>query len=147
MERVGAETRAKLAHQDLPFEIVVEELRPVRNPAHSPVFQVMFMYWDTDDGSLWDLAGCTVTTEPGDSATAKFDLTLSLTRSADRILRLSPDNGDALRDRGLAYLKLGYQQGARADMARYLQLNPDAQDSGPLRERLVELSSCTSKPS
>jgi regulator of sirC expression with transglutaminase-like and TPR domain len=62
-------------------------------------------------------------------------------RSADRIIRLSPDNGDALRDRGLAYLKMGYRQGARNDLARYLQLNPDAQDSGPLRERLVELSS------
>jgi regulator of sirC expression with transglutaminase-like and TPR domain len=62
-------------------------------------------------------------------------------RSADRILRLSPDNGDALRDRGLAYLKLGSGQGARNDLARYLHLNPDAQDAGPLRERLVELSS------
>ena len=30
---------------------------------------------------------------------------------------------------------------ARADLARYLQLHPDASDSGPLRERLVELSS------
>ena len=49
-------------------------------------------------------------------------------RSADRILRLSPDNGDALRDRGLAYLKMGYRQGARNDLARYLQLNPEAQD-------------------
>lgn len=66
-------------------------------------------------------------------------------RSADRILRLSADNGDALRDRGLAYLKMGYRQGARADLARYLQLNPDAQDSGPLRERLVELSSGQAK--
>ncbi|KGQ18296.1 hypothetical protein LF41_1651 [Lysobacter dokdonensis DS-58] len=62
-------------------------------------------------------------------------------RSADRILRLSSDNGDALRDRGLAYLKMGYKQGARTDLARYLQLNPEAQDAGPLRERLVELSS------
>jgi regulator of sirC expression with transglutaminase-like and TPR domain len=62
-------------------------------------------------------------------------------RSADRILRLAPDSADALRDRGLAYLKMGYRQGARSDLARYLQLNPDAQDSGPLRERLVELSS------
>ena len=66
-------------------------------------------------------------------------------RSADRILRLSPDNGDALRDRGLAYLKLGYRQGARSDLARYLKLNPEAQDSGPLRERLVELSSGQAK--
>lgn len=62
-------------------------------------------------------------------------------RSADRMLRLSPDNGDALRDRALAYMKMGYRQGARADLARYLQLHPDAADSGPLRERLVELSS------
>jgi regulator of sirC expression with transglutaminase-like and TPR domain len=62
-------------------------------------------------------------------------------RSADRMLRLSPDNGDALRDRALAYMKMGYRQGARADLARYLQLHPDASDSGPLRERLVELSS------
>jgi len=62
-------------------------------------------------------------------------------RSADRMLRLLPDNADALRDRGLAYLKMGYRQGARADLARYLQLNPEAPDSGPLRERLVELSS------
>jgi len=67
-------------------------------------------------------------------------------RSADRILRLTPDNGDALRDRGLAYLKMGHRHGARHDLARYLQLNPDAADSGPLRERLVELSSGLAKP-
>ena len=66
-------------------------------------------------------------------------------RCADRILRLSPDNSDALRDRGLAYMKMGYRQGARGDLARYLQLNPEAQDSGPLRERLVELSSGQAK--
>ena len=29
-------------------------------------------------------------------------------RSADRILRLVADNADALRDRGLAYMKMGY---------------------------------------
>ena len=67
-------------------------------------------------------------------------------RSADRILRLAPDNGDALRDRGLAYLKMGHRHGARQDLARYLQLNPDATDSGPLRERLVELSSGPARP-
>lgn len=67
-------------------------------------------------------------------------------RSADRILRLSPDNADALRDRGLAYLKMGHRHGARADLARYLQLNPEAPDSGPLRERVVELSSGAARP-
>ena len=67
-------------------------------------------------------------------------------RSADRILRLSPDNSEALRDRGLSYLKMGYRHGAREDLARYLELNPDGPDSGPLRERVVELSSGLAKP-
>lgn len=67
-------------------------------------------------------------------------------RCADRMLRLVPDHADGLRDRGLGYLKLGHRNGARHDLARYLQLNPDAGDSGSLRERLVELSSGTMRP-
>ena len=67
-------------------------------------------------------------------------------RSADRILKLSPDNSEALRDRGLGYLRLGHRHGARGDLARYLQLNPEAADAGPLRERLVEVSSGAPRP-
>jgi natural product biosynthesis luciferase-like monooxygenase protein len=85
VSRVGAETREALAHQDLPFEILVEELRPDRDTAHSPVFQVMLIYWDGDDDATWSLPGCSLTTTPGDSRTAKFDLTLSLTRTASGI--------------------------------------------------------------
>jgi len=61
-------------------------------------------------------------------------------RCADRILKLSPENTEALRDRGLGYFKIGHRHGARQDLARYLQLQPDAADAGSLRERLVELS-------
>jgi regulator of sirC expression with transglutaminase-like and TPR domain len=60
-------------------------------------------------------------------------------RSADRILKLSPNNAEALRDRGLGYARLGYLHGARQDLGRYLQLKPDAGDSAQLRERLIEL--------
>jgi regulator of sirC expression with transglutaminase-like and TPR domain len=67
-------------------------------------------------------------------------------RSADRILKLSPDNSEALRDRGLGYLRIGHRHGARNDLARYLQLNPDAADAGPLRERLVDMSSGAPRP-
>jgi regulator of sirC expression with transglutaminase-like and TPR domain len=66
-------------------------------------------------------------------------------RCADRILKLSPDNAEALRDRGLGYFKLGYRQGARQDLARYLHLHPDAADSGSLRERLVDLSNAPAR--
>ena len=61
-------------------------------------------------------------------------------RSADRVLKLSPDQPEALRDRGLAYLNMDYQQGARQDLSRYLQLAPQADDAHVLRERVVELN-------
>jgi regulator of sirC expression with transglutaminase-like and TPR domain len=61
------------------------------------------------------------------------------TRSADRLLKLSPNDPDALRDRGLGYLHMGHNSGARTDLARYLQLNPRARDAMTVRTRLVEL--------
>jgi regulator of sirC expression with transglutaminase-like and TPR domain len=59
-------------------------------------------------------------------------------RSADRVLRLMPGQSEALRDRGLAYLELDHLRGARQDLARYLELAPDAADVESVRERLVE---------
>lgn len=62
-------------------------------------------------------------------------------RCADRVLKLVPDNPDALRDRGRGYLELGHRHGARADLGRYLMLNPDADDAMAVRDALVEASS------
>jgi regulator of sirC expression with transglutaminase-like and TPR domain len=67
-------------------------------------------------------------------------------RCADRILKLAPDNAEALRDRGLGYFHLGHRHGARNDLGRYLQLHPQAPDAGTLRERVVELSAGSAKP-
>ena len=67
-------------------------------------------------------------------------------RCADRILRLAPDNAEALRDRGLGYFKLGHRHGARQDLGRYLQLHPEAADAASLRERVVEMSSSSARP-
>jgi regulator of sirC expression with transglutaminase-like and TPR domain len=67
-------------------------------------------------------------------------------RSADRILQLQPDHPEALRDRALAYLKMGHRHGARRDLERYLQRNPSAADQASLRERLVELNRQPARP-
>ena len=62
-----------------------------------------------------------------------------MARSPDRLLKLSPDTAEALRDRGLAYRELGYAKGARDDLARYLQLLPEADDLDAVRSVLIDL--------
>lgn len=60
-------------------------------------------------------------------------------RSADRVLKLAPEQSDALRDRGLAYARLGHVAGAREDLANYLLRQPQADDAAAIRDRVVTL--------
>ena len=66
-------------------------------------------------------------------------------RSADRQLRLSPLDGDALRQRGLAYLELGHLRGAREDLGRYVAQHPRAPDVEVMRERLLDAGASASR--
>ena len=70
------------AHQDIPFEQLVEELRPTRSLSYSPLFQVMFVLQNTATQS-WDLPGLTVSQPPLNTDTAKFDLTLLMCHEGD----------------------------------------------------------------
>ncbi|MFF5532690.1 non-ribosomal peptide synthase/polyketide synthase [Streptomyces cinerochromogenes] len=63
------------AHQDVPFERVVDEVDPVRDPSRSPLFQVMVVLQNTPAAAL-DLPGLDVTDVEPDSEQAAFDLTL-----------------------------------------------------------------------
>ena len=65
------------AHQDLPFEYLVEELQPERDLSHNPLFQVMFVLQNTPMEEL-KLPGLTLSSLNLDNRTAKFDLTLSM---------------------------------------------------------------------
>lgn len=67
-------------------------------------------------------------------------------RCSDRILKLAPDNAEALRDRGLGYSELGHRAGALRDLGRYLQTMPDADDAEAIRHRLVEQGSLRQPP-
>ena len=64
-------------HQDLPFELIVDDLKPPRNLAHSPLFQVMLAYQEAND-RLLDLPGVTWTSLPVPVPQTKFDLSFSL---------------------------------------------------------------------
>lgn len=79
-----------LLNQELPFEKLIEELRPSRNPAISPIFQVLFVYQNIP--SLYEWGGLKLSPEKADYNISKYPLNLWL-----------EDVGEEL------YLSLSYQ--------------------------------------
>ncbi|MDP9122915.1 MAG: condensation domain-containing protein, partial [Acidobacteriota bacterium] len=78
--RIRRETLAAFAHQDLPFEKLVEELAPERSLAFTPLFQVMFVLQNAAVGEL-ELPGLRLMPEELPESIAKFDLSLTLTET------------------------------------------------------------------
>jgi non-ribosomal peptide synthetase component F/acyl carrier protein len=72
------------AHQDLPFEKMVEELSLERNLGRTPFFQTMFGFQNTPMPEL-QLGSAKLRPMELESETAKFELTLSLGESGNRI--------------------------------------------------------------
>ncbi|ODH00205.1 non-ribosomal peptide synthetase [Nostoc sp. KVJ20] len=77
LPRIREMALSAYAHQDLPFEMLVETLQPERDMSHTPLFQVMFGLQNAPMSEI-DLTGLTVSSLPIESSTAKFDLTLSM---------------------------------------------------------------------
>ncbi len=82
LARVRETALEAYAHQEVPFEKLVEALRPERDPSRNPLIQVMFALHNAPGGGL-ALPGLGVTGQGLDTATAKFDLTLTLTDGPD----------------------------------------------------------------
>ncbi|HEX9935694.1 MAG TPA: amino acid adenylation domain-containing protein, partial [Longimicrobium sp.] len=99
LARVKARALEAQANQDIPFEQVVDLLQPVRSLAHTPLFQVMFVWQNAPDEQV-ELAGLAQAAlgpapHPGSApepasgpepqGTAKFDLLLALSEAGGRI--------------------------------------------------------------
>jgi non-ribosomal peptide synthetase component F len=72
------------AHQELPFEMLVEQLQPERSLSYTPLFQVMF---SLENAPMESVALSGLTIEPLEIAIdiAKFDLTLSMEETERRL--------------------------------------------------------------
>ncbi|MFE7313382.1 amino acid adenylation domain-containing protein [Streptomyces sp. NPDC057555] len=73
---------AAFAHQDVPFERLVDALDPVRSQDRHPLFQVMLVLQNQAAADI-ELPGLTVTGQPVHTGVSKFDLTFSLTEKRD----------------------------------------------------------------
>ncbi|HEX2079665.1 MAG TPA: amino acid adenylation domain-containing protein, partial [Longimicrobium sp.] len=79
--RAREATLGAYEHQELPFERLVAELQPERSLSHSPLFQVMFTLQNAGGGG-GALPGLSVSGVEAELASAKFDLSLMLTATA-----------------------------------------------------------------
>ncbi|MDW6002057.1 amino acid adenylation domain-containing protein [Vibrio mangrovi] len=75
---------AAQSNQDIPFEQVVEAVVTGRNPAYTPLFQVIFALQNLPDSTL-SLPGISLSPEEEPFKTAKFDLSLLLSESGDTL--------------------------------------------------------------
>ena len=84
LERVKGTTLEAYAHQQVPFERLVEELAPERSLAHAPLVQVMFGVESGGGGATPHLADLKLELEGAETRTAKFDLTVSVEASGEQ---------------------------------------------------------------
>ncbi|HVG45825.1 MAG TPA: amino acid adenylation domain-containing protein, partial [Longimicrobium sp.] len=143
--RVKARALEAQQNQDIPFEQVVELVKPARSLAHTPLFQVMFAWQNAPGGSL-ELPGLALgPLDPAGSGgsspqvSARFDLSLALWEDGGRIEGVV-EYATALFERETVERWLGYLrrvlEGMVADergSVERLELLPDAE-----RRRVVE---------
>ena len=82
LRRTKEVTLGAYAHQDLPFEKLVQELQPERNSSYHPIFQVMISQENTATAST-QLGGLGLSLQGVSSGTSKCDLTMFVSEGAD----------------------------------------------------------------
>src|SRR5437588_4124168 len=84
LKRFREVTIGAYAHQDLPFERLVEELKPVRDLSRQPLFQVLFAFQNTPRTKL-KVAGLTFSGVAVEKQTVQFDLNVAMAETEQGI--------------------------------------------------------------
>jgi len=129
VRRVGGKVLDAYAHQDVPFESIVEALDLPRNLSRNPLFDAMFVLQHA--GAEKPVGGgLAVEPVPADTGATPFDLTLAMAHSGERIFGSLLYDGD-LFDAATMERLLEHFTG----LVRAFTCNPDA--------RLEDLDLCT----
>ncbi|HWU06629.1 MAG TPA: amino acid adenylation domain-containing protein [Streptomyces sp.] len=83
LDRVKEFDLSAYAHQDVPFERLVELLNPARSQNHHPLFQTMLILQNHAPAEPLDLPGLTTGGVPVDPGVSKFDLSFTFTETYD----------------------------------------------------------------
>jgi amino acid adenylation domain-containing protein len=103
------------AHQDLPFDQVVEAVRPQRSTAHTPIFQTMLTLNNRQAGDL-GMPGLEIAPIAIETEVAQFDIALDIHESEDEIAAIV-NYASALFDRATAERYAAYWQRLLSAMA------------------------------
>jgi amino acid adenylation domain-containing protein len=90
---------AAYAHQDVPFEMVVEEVHPERSLSHEPLFQAMFTMQPASE-PVDGLSECDISYEAIEWKTSKLDIAMAVTEKGEQIkgrLEYATDLYDTVR--------------------------------------------------
>jgi amino acid adenylation domain-containing protein len=93
LKRVRQVVLDAFAHQDLPFEKLIEELQPDRDMSRTPLFQIMFDFQNSPMPSL-ELSGLTASTLEVSKGTATFDLSMSVWEAGQELAGVIEYNTD-----------------------------------------------------
>ncbi|MEA2691734.1 MAG: hypothetical protein QOJ16_1121, partial [Acidobacteriota bacterium] len=108
------------AHQDLPFDKLVEVLQPARSLSRHPFFQVMFGF-ETLRRQTLEMPGLTLSNleeERVDTGAAKFDLTLSMTEGPGELAGLFEYNAELFDPATIARLRRHFENLLRSAVRR-----------------------------
>jgi amino acid adenylation domain-containing protein len=93
LQRVRQMALDAYAHQDLPFEKLVEELQPERSLSYHPLFQVMFALQNAAMGEL-RLPGLNLSPLKWEYTTVQFDLALTIKETEQELIAEWEYNSD-----------------------------------------------------
>ena len=114
LARVRRTALEAFAHQELPFEKLVDELHPVRDMSHAPLFQVAFILQNTPWDSSAKLVDLDIEPIELDYGVAKFDLSLVMAERQEGLLVHFEYNSDLFDQPTMARMSGSFETLLRA---------------------------------